>query len=407
MKIVVNAASAKMGGAVTYITNLLRHLPAAASDAEFLVFLPPETVAKLESLGPNIRVIPTAVGHAGLLKRLWWEQVTLRRFLKKQKVDALFSTANFAMFFCPVRQVLLVRNALYFSRLYREMFLPKHRLRYRLAFVLRRWMIIQSVRAADAVMTPTEAMLDEVRRYVDVKNAVVNPYGISARELPEKVQDAAPACSSGAGNRVVRLLYVSLYSEHKNLNTLLKAMAILNAGGGTKFKLITTADPAWDKAVVTVTYQADLELVRAPGIREDVEFVTPVSQEHLQELYAASDIFVFPSLIESFGYPMAEAMSCGLPAVAAGTPVNREMCGEAAVYFNPTSAEDLAEKVRSLAKDARLCRSLSASGTRRVASRFSWSSHIRPLIETEGTFTTECSRPPSGALLQQKKLRFP
>src|SRR5208337_643205 len=105
------------------------------------------------------KLCPLPGKSAGGWRRLWWEQVTLRRFLRKEKIDALFSTANFAMLGCPVRQILLVRNALYFSKLYQQMFLGKHRWHERLAFALRRWLILRSVRSADVVMAPTQAML--------------------------------------------------------------------------------------------------------------------------------------------------------------------------------------------------------------------------------------------------------
>ncbi|HUZ47791.1 MAG TPA: hypothetical protein VMW54_14230 [Terriglobia bacterium] len=90
MKIVVNAVSAKVGGAVSYITNLLRHWSPEAGDVQIIVYLPPETAAKLESLAGNIQLFPTEVGHAGMLKRLWWDQVTLRHIVIKEKADVLF-----------------------------------------------------------------------------------------------------------------------------------------------------------------------------------------------------------------------------------------------------------------------------------------------------------------------------
>jgi glycosyltransferase involved in cell wall biosynthesis len=384
MKIVINSASAKMGGAATYIASLLRQLPAEGDGAEFLVFLPPETAAKLQRPGPNIRLLPTRMGSAGLLRRLWWEQVTLRRFLKIQKADAFYSTANFAMFFCPVRQILLVRNALYFSRTCREMFLPKHRLGYRLAFALRRWLIVRSARAADVVMTPTRSMLNELRGSVELKTAVVNPYGVEPPKLHRKTLDEAARRSEGWGNRAVRLLYVSLYSEHKNLSTLLKALEILNAGAGARFKLTTTADPAWPGAAWTVTHREDIRLARRPGVAEWVEFAGPLSAQDVSELYAAVDVFVFPSLAESFGFPMAEAMHHGLPIVAADTPVNREVCGRAAVYFNPMSAEDLADRLRSLAADSDVRQRLGAMGRGESAARFRWSAHARRMLEAAG-----------------------
>ena len=384
MKIVINAASAMMGGAVSYIANLLRQLSAEGDGAEFLVFLPPETAARLESPGPNIRLVHTKIGHAGALRRLWWEQVTLRHLLKKEEAGALFSTAGFAMFFCPVRQLLLVTNSLYTSKIYRERCLPRHSLAFRLAFALRRRLAVGSVRAADVVMTPTRAMLDELRRSVELKTSVVNPFGVEAPKLHRKTLDEAARRSEGWGNRAVRLLYVSLYSEHKNLNVLLKALEILNAGTGTKFKLVTTADPAWPGAAWTVTHREDIRLARRPGVAEWVEFAGPLSAEDVAELYAAADVFVFPSLAETFGFPMAEAMQSGLPIVAADTPVNREVCGRAAVYFNPLSAEELAGRLRSLAADSDLRQRLGARGRGESAARFRWSAHARRMMEAAG-----------------------
>lgn len=392
MKIVINAVSAKMGGAAGYITNLLRQLSADGGGAEFLAFLPPETAAKLAGLAPHVRVFPIRTGRTGLLGRLWWEQVTLRRFLKSQQADALYSTANFAMFFCPVRQVLLVANALYFSRICRETFVPRHALRYRLAFALRRWLIVRSARAADVTMTPTRAMLDELRGAVELKAAVVNPFGVGAPQPRGKSRNEKPQRADGANERVIRLLYVSLYSEHKDLTTLLKALEILNAGPGVKFKLTTTADPAWPGAAWTVTHREDIKLVRRAGLAPWVEFAGPFSPEEVEELYAAADVFVFPSLAESFGFPMAEAMRHGLPIVGADTPVNREVCGPAAVYFHPRSAEDLAGRLRSMAADNDLCIRLSASGREEAAARFEWSAHARRVLEAAGRSQQDTSR---------------
>ncbi len=271
-----------------------------------------------------------------------------------------------------------------FPKVCREMFLPKHRLGYRLAFALRRWLIVRSARAADVVMTPTRSMLNELRGSVELKAAVVNPYGVAAPKLHRKTRDEAARRSQGVGNRAVRLLYVSLYSEHKNLSTLLKALEILNAGAGRKFKLITTADPAWPGAAWTVTHREDIRLARRPGIAEWIEFAGPLSAEDVAELYTSADIFVFPSLAESFGFPMAEAMHHGLPIVAADTPVNREVCGRAAIYSNPLSAEELAGRLRGLAADSDLRRHLGAMGRGESAARFRWSAHARRMMEAAG-----------------------
>ncbi len=382
MKIVVNAASAKMGGAVTYLITVLRSLPPPGSGYEFDVLLPPETAEKIGGLPPNVRLTVTSAGRAGCWKRLGWEQVTLRRWLKKRKADALFATGNFGMFRCPVRQLLLVTNALYFSPIYRQELAPRHSWRFRLPFELRRWLICRSVRQADVVMTPTHAMLDELRQFVEVEpgKALVNNFGVapwapSSPEAERVSPDSPPENSS-----VVRLIYVSLYAEHKNLTTLLKALPILNKNRGGKFLLKTTADPAWDGAAWTLQREDDLALARRSDVAPCVEFVGPLDKEQTHRLYQEGDIFVFPSLCESFGHPMVEAMAHGLPVVAADTPVNREICGEAAVYFSPLSPEDLAQQVEGLAADAALREKLSAAGRRRAATRFRFSEHVQRVL---------------------------
>jgi glycosyltransferase involved in cell wall biosynthesis len=371
-----------MGGAVSYLTSLLQHLPPPNSGNRFFVFVPDDTVKLLPDVPGNIRLCALRGKETGGWRRLWWEQVTLRRFLRQEKVDFLFSTANFAMFRCPVRQVLLVRNALYFSKMCEQMFLRKHALRYRLAFAIRRWMILESVRSADVVMTPTQAMLDDLRQFaeLDPKKLLVNPYGVATADFSLPGAQRVTPEPVPAAQRSVRLIYVSLYSEHKNLTTLLKALPLLNRNGAVKFVLRTTVDPGWEGAAWTVTHKADSELARRPGVAPWVEFLGPLTKGQVQQLYRDADLFVFPSFCESFGHPLAEAMAHGLPVVASDTPVNREMCGEAAIYFSPLDPEDLARQIRRVASDPALGQRLRITVQEEARTKFRWDAHVRKIL---------------------------
>jgi len=383
MKVVIKAASVKMGGALTYLCDFLRHAATMAPDCEYVVLLPSETIPKLPPLPKSVRLVSTPSKGMTSLARLWWEQVSLRKLLREEKPDLFYATGNLGIFHCPVRQLLLVEGLLYFSKIYQRVILPRHSLGWRVAYTLRRWLICRSVRSADVVMTPTQAMLDELRDFVDVPphKALVNPYGV---DPPESSSSDLPLQSraglSNAGN-MCKLLYVSLYAEHKNLSTLLKAMPLLNEDGAGKFLLQTTADPACEGAAWTVTHGEDTALAQEPGISPWAQFLGPLSREQTERLYLDSDIFVFPSLTESFGFPMAEAMSYGLPIVASDTPVNREVCGEAAVYFSPLDPEDLARQVRRVAADAFLRQHLSARGQQQVRNRFRWNRHVERILD--------------------------
>ena len=394
MKVVIKAASVKMGGALTYICNFLRHAATMAPDCEYVVLLPSETIPELPRLPKNVRFIAAPTEGMTPLARLWWEQVSVRKLLAEEKPDLFYATGNLGMLHCPVRQLLLVEGLLYFSKIYQRVMLPKHSLSWRVAYTLRRWLICRSVRSADVVMTPTQAMLDELRDFVDVppRKALVNPYGVAP---PEPSSSDLPLRSktgrSNAGN-LCKLLYVSLYGEHKNLSTLLRAILLLNEDGAGKFLLQTTADPACEGAARTVTHREDSTLAQEPSVSAWVRFLGPLSREQTERLYLDSDIFVFPSLTESFGFPMAEAMSYGLPIVASDTPVNREICGEAAVYFSPLNPEDLARQVRRVAADWALCKGMGAAGRHRASVNFRWSGHVTRILESAWGGCGEVSR---------------
>ena len=78
---------------------------------------------------------------------------------------------------------------------------------------------------------------------------------------------------------------------------------------------------------------------------------------------------------------MVEAMAHGLPIVAADTPVNREICAEAALYFCPDSPEDLAEKIAVLGRDQALRQKLCIAGQRRAETYFRWEDHVDRLLK--------------------------
>jgi glycosyltransferase involved in cell wall biosynthesis len=88
---------------------------------------------------------------------------------------------------------------------------------------------------------------------------------------------------------------------------------------------------------------------------------------------------VYPSVIESFGHPLLEAMAAGLPVVAADAPVNRELCGNSAVYFSPYDATDCARRIRSVIEDFGLAKELIRRGLER-SRVFQWREHGAHLI---------------------------
>ncbi|HXM68266.1 MAG TPA: glycosyltransferase family 1 protein [Candidatus Acidoferrum sp.] len=376
MRVLLNAVSAKMGGAANYINNLAVELALSGSEHEF-IFLAPEAQAKsIRGLTPNVHVVVTDVGDAGIGARLWFDNVTLRRLVRREKIDVLFSTANFAMFCCPCRQVLLIRNALHFSPMYPRKL--RRTMSRRLENSLRRRLICRSAKAADIVMTPSQSMLDDLRLWccVPYEKSLVNYYGVNAPLL----QATRRPSGNGSSRLPSRLLYTSLYAEHKNVTTLLRALLEL-IRSGTVCHLVTTADPNWAQARWTSTWKEDALLAASPELFQYLEFRSPSTVEETAALYGGADVFVYPSAVESFGHPLVEAMTVGLPIVAADAPVNRELCRDAAIYFSPFDPKGFAQQIRRVMEDSQLRLSLIDAGLRR-SREFSWKRHAQILINT-------------------------
>ena len=370
MRVLLNAVAAKMGGGANYIRTLARELT-DQDQHEFLFLVPESQATAIRDIAPHIRVITSNIAEQSFLRRFWFDQVEVPRILRRERIDVLFSTANFATLFCPCRQLLLVRNSLYFSSLYRSEILPHKSWKIRAGEALRRWLSRRSAMASHVVMTPSQAMLDELRTAVDVRESVVSHYGVDRQRF-------RPAPKTFAADGYVSLVFTSLYSEHKNLGTLFRALLELE-GSGQRCRLITTADPEWEK-IDNPVRNSDRKLAQELKRRELVDLPGVLAGPALNQLYARGDIFVYPSVVESFGHPLLEAMAVGLPIVAADVPINRELCGDAAIYFAPFDPIECARAIDKVIADPELRDRLVQDGMKNVE-KFAWAKHVNQLVQ--------------------------
>ena len=102
--------------------------------------------------------------------------------------------------------------------------------------------------------------------------------------------------------------------------------------------------------------------------------------EKLPRLYSQSDVFVFPSLMEGFGFVIAEAMASGVPVVASNVAAVPEVVGDSGLLFRPGDAAGLARVLRTLAEDPRKRMEFARRGRERVESLFTWDKVVARLV---------------------------
>lgn len=118
-------------------------------------------------------------------------------------------------------------------------------------------------------------------------------------------------------------------------------------------------------------YEEVFQAVARLGLRDRVMFPAFVADADLPALYANATLFVYPSLYEGFGLPVAEAMACGVPVVSSNASSLPEVGGEAVMYFDPRDVDALADAMRRALTDESLRNDLRARGFAQ-AKKFSW-----------------------------------
>lgn len=173
------------------------------------------------------------------------------------------------------------------------------------------------------------------------------------------------------------LLYVGSERPRKNLGTLLEAFSLIKKQSHTMpdLKLVKVGIAGRTDEFRKRTLQQVIRL----GLETEVIFAGYVSDKDLAGYYSSALALVMPSIYEGFGLPIVEAMACGCPVICADSSSLPEIASEAAVYFAPHDAVELARLIREVASKPALRHEMIQKGRER-AGYFSWERAARETL---------------------------
>ena len=199
----------------------------------------------------------------------------------------------------------------------------------------------RSARAADAIIINSESLRSEIKRYLDVDERKLKLIYEAVDHEIFRPGDAEEGRTIVASHGVTKrfVLFVSSLWPYKNCDGLLRAWAIARPElQGRQLAIVGAGRDG--------KYLASLKSLTAElGITEDVIFVGGVPLEQTVSFYRAADLFVYPSLNETFGLPILEAMACGCPVVTSDTSAMPETAGGAAVLADPNDPASIAHAI--------------------------------------------------------------
>ena len=235
------------------------------------------------------------------------------------------------------------------------------------SFAFRNWYrtIFKSLmQRAAVVATVSKFSASELARYFGVRPAGLEVIYESGEHILRNPSDTAILKRLGIENRRY-VLSVGSRSPNKNFAGVVQA--------------------------ATQLLDLDIKVVFAGGSNSRVFAGVPLSGENLvlagyvtdselRALYERADCFLYPSFYEGFGLPPLEAMHCGCPVIVSNGSSLPEVCGEAALYCDPSDPLDIANRVREVLSSPGLRSDLKSAGLKR-ASEFTWSGAARSFQE--------------------------
>jgi glycosyltransferase involved in cell wall biosynthesis len=354
----VHSFGSHKGGNETYYRELVRELVKGGFDHRFfLYYTHPEaarqiaandhfSLQRLFPAHPLLR-IPFAIPRRTRLDRLdvFHAQFIVPPFLKCRTVTTI---PDIAYEHCP------------------EFFPPCQR-----AWLKR--LVPGSAKKADHIITVSEHS----------KRDLIQTYGIREEKITVTYEGAgrefAPLDRGRAKENLARkyqikgdfILFLGRLQARKNLLRLVNAYATVRKAG-LHHKLVLAGQQ-------DSLFHPVLSRIRELRLEDDVVLPGYVAAADVPALYAAADVFAYPSLYEGFGLPLTEAMACGTPVITSQGSSLEEVAGDAALLVNPLDELSISAALKRVLEDPGTHERLSRAGLERSA-QFSFAKAARQTV---------------------------
>ena len=343
-----------------YVERLLRHLENIDQQHVYKILVPKKDLDYYRPRNPNFEVLEADFDNYSFA-----EQTGFNALLKKLDADLVHFCMPQQPILYPGEHVTTVHDLTLLNSVAGD----KNWFVYKLKQAVGRFVFKRIGQTSSFIISPSHYTSDEYQKFSGVgrEKLVVTHLGAD----PPSAKPEAYTPLDGKDY----LLYVGNQSDYKNIRRLMRAHQQL-LKDYPDLQLVLVGKLSGKNGT---TLRINQQWARSQEF-ENILFTDFVSDEQLAWLYQHAAAYVFPSLMEGFGLPGLEAMLNGAPVVSSNATCLPEVYGDAAHYFDPTSVEDMAAKIREVLNDQALRKSLIQKGSEQVK-KYSWETTARQTLD--------------------------
>ncbi len=361
MTIGIDARLYKTGlGIGRYIEKLIGNLEQIDQVNTYVIFLRKEAYTTYHPTNPYFKKVLADIP--------WYsfrEQCQMPSLLAKNKLDLVHFPHFNVPIFTKVPFVVTIHDLIMvkFPQSATSAASTRHPFIHWLKYCAYRWILSRACSRAHAIITVSNYVRDDLVRLLGIDPQKISVIYEAAGTVSQEGDNTLPSTVQAP-----YILSIGNAYPHKNLETLLKAFALLRKEK-PELQLVLCGQEDY-------FYHRILAQIHDMGMDGKVIHLGIVSDATLSVLYRNAEAYVFPSYEEGFGLPGLEAMAAGIPVVASNLSCLPEIYGDAALYFNPSSQEEIKETILRVLTDTSLRHEHIKRGLEHVK-KYSWEGTAR------------------------------
>lgn len=353
--------------------ELIKQLQLIDHENEYYIFVNNIEDKDALTLIPNFKVIYVKPAPYPI-----WEQFYLPKAAKDCGVQILHCTSNTTPINSKIPIILTLHDIIYLEKWN----FTKGTAYQIIGNLYRRWNVPIAVKIAKHILTVSNFENNRIKSYFKLKSSDISTAYNGVGKHFKPVTNPAELLKAKEKYHLPDnfVFFLGNTDPKKNVIGVLKALSILKSKKLLNFKLLMLdIDREYLKGI--------MRKIGDESLVDDIVFSGYVPNIDLPAIYSQASLFLYPSLRESFGIPLLEAMACGAPIITSNTSSMPEVAGQAAIFVDPLDANQIADAILKLQSDNELKEKLKSAGFERI-NNFTWQHNAELTLSIYKQFAT-------------------